>query len=322
MNVATAVMMLAVLIPSKTWFAPNQPLNVMVKAQGPVTLVATDFSGKPIAAQGSADITGEKTVDVRAMFPSLANPGTYVVFAVPKGGELNKFLGTPLVVSVRADKRRAAPPGPMVIKIEPLRYAVMETEHGPVTMAFYYDVAPNTTASFQSLAEGGYFDGLTFHRIVPGFVIQGGDPRGDGTGGPGYQIEAEFNDKPHLEGVLSMARNGDPNEAEGGIPRSQYANSAGSQFFVCLNYENTKSLDRKYTAFGKVTDGMAAVKQVAATPLADERNGRPATPQVIKKVSILPVTADKNPYKDLIKLEAPATPVTGEVPTIPPTPPK
>jgi peptidyl-prolyl cis-trans isomerase B (cyclophilin B) len=299
---------MSVLLPTKGWFAPNQPLTVDVKGPGAMTLVATDFTGTIIPAQGSAEVSGDKTVDLITIFPKLADPGTYVVFAVPKGGNLAQFAGTPLVVSVREDKRRGAPPGPMVTKVELLRYAVMDTEQGPLTMAFYYDVAPHTVASFQHLAEGGYFNDLTFHRIVPGFVIQGGDPRGDGTGGPGYHIEAEFNDRPHLEGVLSMARNGDPNEREGSMPREQFANSAGSQFFICLDYTNTKSLDHKYTAFGRVTDGMDAVKKIAAAPLADPQNGRPATPQVIKKVQLLPVTADHNPYRDMIKLETPAAP--------------
>src|SRR3989442_13930453 len=80
----------------------------------------------------------------------------------------------------------------MVVRVEPLRYAVMQTAHGPVTMAFYYDIAPNTVSNFLTLSEQGFYDGLTFHRIAPGFVIQGGDPRGDGTGGPGSIIAAGF----------------------------------------------------------------------------------------------------------------------------------
>src|SRR3989442_8101703 len=106
----------------------------------------------------------------------------------------------------------------MVVRVEPLRYAVMQTAHGPVTMAFYYDIAPNTVSNFLTLSEQGFYDGLTFHRIAPGFVIQGGDPRGDGTGGPGYMIDAEFSDpkdsgRSHDAGALSMARSGDPGEA-------------------------------------------------------------------------------------------------------------
>ena len=143
-------------------------------------------------------------------------------------------------------------------------------------MVFYYDVVPNTAENFLRLSEEGFYDGLTFHRIVPGFVIQGGDPRGDGTGGPGYMINAEFSTKPHKEGVLSMARSGDPGEGTGGRPRPEFANSASSQFFICLDYAQTRALDGKYTAFGEVTDGMDAVKKIAATPLLIPAHGVPA----------------------------------------------
>src|SRR5205823_5018137 len=156
--------------------------------------------------------------------------GTYVLFELPKGStDTAKFVGTPLVIEVKKDKQRGAPEGPMVVKMLPLQYALMQTDQGAITMAFYYDVAPHTVDNFLTLSAEGYYDGLTFHRIIPGFVLQGGDPRGDGSGGPGYSITAEFNDRPHTEGVLSMARKGDPNEASGGMPRSEFANSAGSQ---------------------------------------------------------------------------------------------
>src|SRR5262245_20285274 len=115
MNVPTIVTLLAVLIPVKTWFAPSQPVMVKVKATAPLTLVATDFSGKAIASRDTSEITGEKMVDLKGIFPALSDPGTYVVFAVPKGADIAKFVGTPLVVSVRADNRRNAPPGPEVI---------------------------------------------------------------------------------------------------------------------------------------------------------------------------------------------------------------
>ncbi|MGH7213612.1 MAG: peptidylprolyl isomerase [Tepidisphaeraceae bacterium] len=297
---SSIVVFFSILFPTKAWFSPNHPLTVDIRPQGDVTLVLTDFAGKAIESQaGAAEISGEKTVDLKQVFPPSTAPGTYVLYAVPKGKQLPEFVGTPLVVSVREDKRRGAPTGTMVTKVEPLRYAVINTEHGPLTCVFYYDVAPHTSDNFLTLAEGGYFDGLTFHRIVPGFVIQGGDPRGDGTGGPGYQIDAEFSDRQHLEGVLSMARGGDPNEMSGMMPRPEFANSAGSQFFVCLDYANTQQLDRKYTAFGKVVDGMDAVKKIAATPIADPRNGKPQTPQVIKSVEVKAVTARENPYTKL-----------------------
>ena len=272
------------LTPVKTWVPPSAPMPVSVKAEGDERLVLTKFGSK--AELGSKDVTGDSTPDVKELFPQVKQPGCYVLYLVPKGKELNDFSGTPLVISVRDDKRPQAPPGPMVARIEPLRYAVMSTKQGPITMAFYYDVAPITVDSFLRLADSGYFDGLTFHRIVKDFVIQGGDPKGDGTGGPGYNLEAEFNERPHTEGVLSMARSSDPN-------------SAGSQFFICLDYANTRALDHQYTAFGKVTDGMKAVKEIGAVPVG--ANDKPVEKQEIQKVEVKPVTSAENPYASLLQ---------------------
>jgi cyclophilin family peptidyl-prolyl cis-trans isomerase len=193
----------------------------------------------------------------------------------------------------------------MVVKVEPLCYATMTTEKGPLTIAFFYDVAPHTTANFIILATSDFYDGLTFHRIVPGFVVHGGDPRGDGSGGPGYQIDAEFSDRPHEQGVLSMARSEDPNEASGAPPRAEFANSAGSQFFIALDYNMTRQLDRRYTSFGRVIEGMDVVKQLAAVPLAEPRSGRPQDPPVIQRVTIKPVTAQANPYAKLREMARP-----------------
>jgi peptidyl-prolyl cis-trans isomerase B (cyclophilin B) len=277
-----------VLVPTKNWFAPSQPIEIKVSADGPVTLKLTDFTGGAIEAKEGADVSAAETKNLRKVFPmQMDTAGTYLLYAVPKGKELKDFVGTPLVVGVRGDARQFGPQGPIVIKVEPLRYLIMTTSKGPITMAFYYDVAPNTAANYLSLAAHGFYNGLTFHRIVPGFVIQGGDPRGDGMGGPGYQIQAEFNDRPHHEGVLSMARSRDPN-------------SAGSQFFVCLDYKQTAQLDKQYTAFGRVTAGMDAVKAIAATPTGAE--DRPKEAQKIEKVEVKNVTAAENPYPELQKL--------------------
>lgn len=270
----------SVLTPAKTWVTPAGPLTVSVKAEGAERLVLTKFGSN--TELGSKDVSGESTPNLKEIFPQVKDPGTFVLYLVPKDKKLTEFSGTPLVIEVREDKHGG---GPMVTKVEPLRYAVMTTKQGPLTMAFYYDVAPNTVNSFLTLAEQGYFDGLLFHRIIKDFVIQGGDPRGDGTGGPGYNLEAEFNDRPHTEGVLSMARAGDPN-------------SAGSQFFICLDYGHTKALDHQYTAFGKVTDGMKAVKEIGAVPTNGEE-GHPLEKQVIEKVEVKPVTASENPYAGL-----------------------
>ena len=144
----------------------------------------------------------------------------------------------------------------------------LDTSEGTFTIELWNDVAPNHAENFLKLVEQGFYDGLTFHRILPGFVIQGGCPRGDGTGDPGWKVKAEFNDRPHEPGVLSMARSADPN-------------SAGSQFFVCLTRENCRHLDGQYTGFGKVVEGMEVVKKIAATPLSDPRAGQPANPPQI-----------------------------------------
>ncbi|HEV7300269.1 MAG TPA: peptidylprolyl isomerase [Tepidisphaeraceae bacterium] len=294
----------SILIPAKSWFAPNQPLDVKNDSKEVVTLVLTTFTGQAIEAGGATKLEPGKDVDLKAVFPQVATPGTYLLYAVPEGKSLPEFIGTPLVIGVRQDKREGAPSGPVVTKVEPLRYAVATTGKGKMTIIFYFDVAPNTGASFLSLADGGYFDGLTFHRVVPEFVIQGGDPRGDGTGGPGYSLPPEFNDRPHTAGTLSMARQGDPSEAPGVPPRYEFAASAGSQFFVCLDYERTKQLDGRYTVFGKVVEGMDTVRAIADTKLADPATGKPEQPQVIEKIEVIPVTPGKNPYEKLDVEEA------------------
>ena len=291
--VAATMMLFSVLTPTKSWYAANQPM--MIKSDQQAVLVMRDFYGKRIEPAGPTAIAKDKEVDIRTVFPQVNVPGAYVLFAIAKEGD-EAFLGTPLVITVRADKRPEAPQGPMTAKVEPLCYAKMTTDQGEISMKFYYDVAPNTVDSFLGLAAGGYYDGLTFHRIVPGFVVQGGDPRGDGSGGPGYTINAEFNERPHEEGVLSMARQGDPNEAGGMMPRAEFANSAGSQFFICLDPAKTRRLDRKYTAFGKVFAGMDVVKEIAGTPLVDAQMGKPQKPPVMKSVKVIPVTAKDNPY--------------------------
>lgn len=300
-----ALVLFSVLFPSKLWYAPDQPIMVTVRSDTELNLVLTDFFGKAIDPISETRIAGEQTVDLRQLFPPLiqpGTPGTYVLYAVPAGREVSDFIGTPLVIGVRRDLRRDAPPGAMVYNIAPLCYAVLTTAKGEMKIAFYYDVAPNTVASFLGLTQGGFYDGLTFHRVVPGFIIQGGDPRGDGTGGPGFELHQEFNDRPHLEGVLSMARERDPLEQQGALPRYAAANSAGSQFFICLDYARTRQLDRRYTAFGRVVEGMNIVQQlgrVATDPVTEQ----PTEPLVITKLRVVPVDAANNPYFTLLSGE-------------------
>ncbi len=153
--IASTVVLYSILFPSKNWFAPNQAITVHVKSPAVVTLVLTTFDGQPIdpIAGASAEVTTEKTVDLKQIFP-LGNPGTFVLYAVPKGAALKDFLGTPVVVDVRADDRLSAPPGPMVIHLEPLVYAQMTTAKGPITIVFYYDAAPHTVMNFIELRGG------------------------------------------------------------------------------------------------------------------------------------------------------------------------
>ncbi len=138
--------------------------------------------------------------------------------------------------------------------------AIIETSKGTIKLKFYEDVAPGHVANFKELAQKGFYDGTTFHRVIPGFMIQGGCPNtkedydarhSHGTGGPGYHIRAEFNDRPHNRGTLSMARAQDPD-------------SAGSQFFICV--AAARFLDKQYSAFGEVTEGMDVVDAIVSAP--------------------------------------------------------
>ncbi len=146
----------------------------------------------------------------------------------------------------------------------------MQTNKGPIRLTFLPEVAPGHVKNFLALARIGYYNGVTFHRIIKNFMIQGGCPNGTGTGGPGYTIAAEFNDTPHELGVLSMARISDPN-------------SAGSQFFLCLGRHT--HLDHEYTAFGRVADAesLATMKKIGEAPT---RGDKPVEKVVIEKVTV------------------------------------
>ena len=136
--------------------------------------------------------------------------------------------------------------------------AVIETKFGKIEIQFFEDKAPGHVKNFKDLAKKGFYDGTIFHRVIPGFMVQGGDPNtksddrsNHGMGGPGYSIKAEFNDTPHKRGILSMARSQDPN-------------SAGSQFFIVV--KDAAFLDGQYTAFGKVLSGMTVADQIVNAP--------------------------------------------------------
>jgi peptidyl-prolyl cis-trans isomerase B (cyclophilin B) len=157
--------------------------------------------------------------------------------------------------------------------------AVITTTEGTMVIEFWTDAAPKTIANFKKLASSGFYNGTCFHRVIPGFMIQGGDPNTKdpnaesswGMGGPGYTIDAEFNDHSHLRGVISMARTSDPN-------------SAGSQFFIC--HGNPTQLDHQYTTFGKLIKGDDVLEKIATTPT--HRPDRPDKRMGIINIKIVP----------------------------------
>ena len=162
------------------------------------------------------------------------------------------------------------------VKENPVVTITME-DGKQIVLELYPDKAPNTVANFVELASSGYYDGLIFHRVIENFMIQGGDPTGTGSGGPGYAIKGEFsqngfskNDIPHERGVISMAR-------------SNAYDSAGSQFFIV--HQDSPHLNGGYAAFGRVLEGMDTVDAIAAVP-TNPVNDRPLTPQVIRSIRV------------------------------------
>lgn len=139
------------------------------------------------------------------------------------------------------------PPKPGDANVPEGNQIQITTANGEILIELYPDVAPNTVANFKALAGSGFYDGLLFHRVISGFMAQGGDPMGNGTGGPVYRINSEFNGKKHLVGTVAMARSKDPN-------------SAGSQFYIC--FEPQPRLDGMYTVFGQVIKGMDVVNKI------------------------------------------------------------
>ncbi len=168
--------------------------------------------------------------------------------------------------SAQVDKTEAP------IRKETNQFVTLETTLGKMTLELYRDVAPAHADSFASLTKKGFYDNVIFHRIIDGFMIQGGDPTGTGTGDAGYRLKAEFNELPHVEGTLSMARAADPN-------------SASCQFFICLG--RAKTLDNQYTVFGHLVNGYKTLRDLGKVPVGPQPYGgeksRPTTEVKIVK---------------------------------------
>jgi peptidyl-prolyl cis-trans isomerase B (cyclophilin B) len=222
---------------------------------------------------------------------------TFLALAVVGCAPANHDAGTSGEASATAQQTAtvapAPPPAPAkpVEEQKPLSYytdkvAELHTTAGDISIRFFPDVAPNHVRNFIDLAERGFYNGTKFHRVIPGFVIQGGDPNtisGDpstwGAGNSGKYVDLEPSTVHHARGIVSMARGGDPN-------------SASSQFFVCV--ADAPNLDGGYSVFGQVTKGMEVVDQIVAAPTG-ERN-RPENPETIKSITIRPATdAEKGP---------------------------
>ncbi len=194
---------------------------------------------------------------------------------------INLLAAALVVASVNAEEKK-----PMNSTNE---VAVIKTSEGEMIAEFWPDVAPNTVENFKKLARSGFYDGTAFHRIVKGFMIQGGDPLTKdpakesryGTGDPGYKIKAEFNDRSHERGVLSMARSNDPD-------------SAGSQFFICL--ANVSRLDHQYTTFGKLIKGddvLGKIGDVEVTMSGSGERSKPTKRVTVESIKIVPADSVK-----------------------------
>jgi peptidyl-prolyl cis-trans isomerase B (cyclophilin B) len=194
------------------------------------------------------------------------------------------FIAFTLVAAATAEEKKETSPMNSSNEV-----AVIKTSGGEMVVQFWTDAAPNTIENFKKLARQGFYDGTIFHRIVKGFMIQGGDPNSKdpakensyGQGDPGYKIKAEFNDHPHERGVLSMARASDPD-------------SAGSQFFLCL--APVRRLDHQYTTFGKLIRGDDVLEKIGNTPVERNAQGEMSKPTkrvVVESVKIVPAESVK-----------------------------
>jgi len=263
------------------------------------SLKVAPLGGAPLTPAGKLTPNAEGYADLAAIYPQMRKGGAFIV-TVPGAQPLvvntiyNPGRGPNEIKQIAQDPQFLAIPEaqkkkilrqfePTVTTVAPLEYAVISTSAGDITVTFAYDKAPYTINNFVTLAKGGFYNNSAFHRIMKGFMAQGGDsmamdPEMAGTGGPGHQIMAEFSDMKHERGVLSMARSQDPN-------------SAGSQFF--LMHQANAGLDGQYTAFGRITSGIEVVDKLAETP-AEAGSGSVAVAQrpKLNSIKVLPAKAE------------------------------
>ena len=285
--------------PKVTLQAPDvhvkgEPFSVKLVVEAPadggtvegwkLTAAGFQVDGKPLAAQGSEAAVELGAGEKKTVELDLAS-------MLPASGEFELVWG-----SLPAEKVRVLEPAPKDVKFmdeaavpaaDLTKYWVLlRTNRGGIVTEFWPDVAPNHVRNFLDLASTGFYDGVIFHRVSPGFMIQGGDPTGKGTGDGPRRLKAEFSDKKHEPGVLSMARSPDPN-------------SASCQFFIM--HAKYPSLDGQYSVFGKVVTGMETVDRIAnapGKPIPGAGGNRPNDPQVIERAIVVMAPSDAGTWQD------------------------
>ena len=250
-----------------TWSEDIEPVPAWL-----ITHSAFTVNGKPLVERDDSKIkwlgSGSMTVDLN-LGPLLRKSGYEGKDF--KLGYAKEFLGGE-EKEVRVMQAAEKGLDFMKMPVEELSkyHVIMSTNQGDMEIEFWPDVAPNHVRNFLDLSYTGFYDGKTFHRVIPGFMIQGGDPTGTGTGSGPRMLKAEFNDKKHLPGVLSMARSSDPN-------------SASCQFFIC--HKTASSLDKQYSGFGQLVSGLEVVDKIVN--VKRNSNDKPFDPQTIKKCTVV-----------------------------------
>lgn len=288
----------AQLAPDRLYYGVDRAIPMTIKVPdgktGEVQIELLEADTAKVLASASAQAGG---VNLATLFPKLwSDKKPDVVYAQLKVGD--ERVGPAVVLQPMADRGTAVmdPATKMPrfrmngqafsgIRAYTEKHVVFDTTAGEIELALRPDQAPNLAFNFLSLASGGFYTDIIFHRVLNqspaggGFVVQVGDPTGTGSGGPGYQVDLEYSKLKHDYGVLSMARSGDPN-------------SNGSQIFICLSRTGCQHLDGSYTAFGQAVRGAEAIKAIAETPVNADGSGRPKEAPKINKATVI----DAPPY--------------------------
>lgn len=277
----------AQLTPERLYYGVNRSIPMAVERPAGVEGEIEIDLLEPVTARVTETASVEEgRVDLATLFPVLwtrSNP-TLLYAQLVIGGEK---VGPAVVLQPLLNPPKAAAAGQRVqfnatgpninsgLRAYTDRHVVFSTTDGDMEFALRPDEAPNTCWNLIELVEGGFYTDIIVHRIMPGFVIQFGDPTGAGSGGPGYRFDLEQSTVPHDFGVLSMARTSDPD-------------SNGSQVFVCLDKGATTQLNGSYTAFGHAVSGVDVIQALASTKLSDPRAGKPETPPVVRTAHTVP----------------------------------